>query len=90
MSLAYLRIWVSNILAKNWKKKKKKKEKKEADTIRSRNWWIFDSSLMNALRMTAGKKLSVLARLLNFSCTNKKRALMRTFIESQFVYCPLI
>ena len=31
-----------------------------------------------------GKKLSVLGRLSNFMCTNKKRILMEAFIESQF------
>ena len=34
--------------------------------------------------------MSVLARLSNFKCTNKKRVLMKAFIESQFSYCPLI
>ena len=37
----------------------------------------------------AEKKLSVLARSSSFMCTNKKRALMKVFIESQFGYCPL-
>ena len=37
-----------------------------------------------------GKKLSVLARLSNFMFTNKKKVLMKAFIESQFGYCPLI
>ena len=34
--------------------------------------------------------MSVLARLLNSICRNKKRVLMKTCIESQFGYCPLI
>ena len=38
----------------------------------------------------AGKKLFVLARLSKFMCTNKKRVLMKAFIESQFGYFPLI
>ena len=38
----------------------------------------------------SGKKLSVLAKLSSFMCTNKKRVLMKAFIESQFGYCPLI
>ena len=37
-----------------------------------------------------GKKLSVLVRLSNFIYTNKKRVLMKSFIESQFGSCPLI
>ena len=35
------------------------------------------------------KKLSVLARLSNFISLNQRRTLMKTFIESQFGYCPL-
>ena len=35
-------------------------------------------------------QLSVLVRLSNFMCTNKKRVLMKAFTESQFGYCPLI
>ena len=51
---------------------------------------MFNSSLMEILLMKAGYNLSVLAWLSNFSCTNKKRAFMRTFTESQFGYRPLI
>ena len=36
------------------------------------------------------KKLSVLARLSNFMTLNQRRTLMKTFIESQFGYCPLV
>ena len=36
------------------------------------------------------KKWSVWARLSNFMSTNKKRVLMKAFIESRFGYCPLI
>ena len=36
------------------------------------------------------KKLSVLARLSNFMSLTQRRTLMKTFIESQFGYCPLI
>ena len=45
---------------------------------------------MASLCKKAGKKLSILARLLNFMCTNKKRVLRKAFIELQFGYCPLI
>ena len=38
----------------------------------------------------AGKKLSVLARLSNFMSIKQRRVLMKSFIESQFGYCPLI
>ena len=38
----------------------------------------------------AGKKLSVLARLSNFMSVKQRHILLKTFIESQFGYCPLI
>ena len=49
----------------------------------------FDEHIPSLCRK-AGKKLSVLAILSNFMCRNKKRVLMKAFIESQFSYCPLI
>ena len=42
------------------------------------------------LLLYAVKKLSVLATLPNFVCTNKKRVLMKAFTESQIGFCPLI
>ena len=41
----------------------------------------FDEHIASLCRK-AGKKLSVLARLSNFMCTNKKRVLIKAFIES--------
>ena len=38
----------------------------------------------------AGRKLAVLARLSKFMSFKQKRILMKTFVESQFGYCPLI
>jgi len=38
----------------------------------------------------ASGKVSALARLVNILPFQKKRILMKTFIESQFNYCPLI
>ena len=49
----------------------------------------FDEHITSLCRKP-GKKLYVLARLSHFMCTNKKRVLMKAFIESQFSYCPLI
>ena len=49
----------------------------------------FDEHITSLCRK-AGKKLYVLARLSHFMCTNKKRILMKAFIESQFSYCPVI
>ena len=37
----------------------------------------------------AGRKLVVLARLSKFMSFKQKRMLMKTFVESQFGYCPL-
>ena len=37
-----------------------------------------------------GKKLSVLARVPNFMSLNQRRTVMKTFIDSQLGYCPLI
>ena len=38
----------------------------------------------------AGRKLAVLARSSKFMSFKQKRILMKTFVESQFGYCPLI
>ena len=38
----------------------------------------------------AGKKLSVLSSIIRFIPFNRKRILLKSFIESQFSYCPLI
>ena len=45
---------------------------------------------MISLRKKAGTKLAVLARLSKSMSFKQKRILMKTFIESQFEYCPLI
>ena len=45
---------------------------------------------LSSLRRKAGNKLSVLARLSNFMSFKQRRILLKTFIESQFGYCPLI
>ena len=45
---------------------------------------------MSSLCKKAGKKLSVPARLSNFITIKQRTVLMKSFIESQFGYCPLI
>ena len=74
-------------------------EKQKFGKVTSRNWYKLvveiDTTLsfdeyISSLCWKAGKKLSALARLSNFTCTNKKRVLMKVFIESQFGCCPLI
>ena len=76
--------WAKIRKAKIWENKKQKLLGVEIDGTLS-----FDEHITSLCRK-AGKKLSVLARFSNFMCTNKKRVLMKAFIESQFSYCPLI
>ena len=40
--------------------------------------------------MKTGRKLTALERLRRFLPFNKRRLLMKSFIESQFSYCPLV
>ena len=42
------------------------------------------------LRKKAGWKLSVLARLSSYITLTQRRVLMKSFIEAQFGYCPLV
>ena len=55
----------------------------------------FDSNLyfeshMTSLCKTASQKLHALVRISYYMDLNKRRNLMKTFITSQFSYCPLI
>ena len=77
-------VWAKIGKAEIWKSKKQKLL--GVETERTLN---FDEHIASLCRK-AGKKLSVLARLSNFMCTNKKRVLMKAFIKSQFSYCALI
>ena len=43
-----------------------------------------------SLSKKAGRKLSVLARLSKFISSKQERIFMKTSVESQFGYCPLI
>ena len=49
----------------------------------------FDDHVISLCKK-AGRKLAVLARLSKFMSFKQKRILMKTFVESQFGYCPLI
>ena len=80
----YENIWTNIGKTKIWKSKKQKRLDVEIDRTLS-----FDEYI-TSLCKKAGKKLSVLTKLSNFMCTNKKRVLMKSFIGSQFGYCPLI
>ena len=48
----------------------------------------FDEYLISLCKK-AGKKLNVLARLAKFLSLEQRKLLMKSFIESQFGYCPL-
>ena len=45
---------------------------------------------VSSLCQKAGKKLSALARLSNLMKFEQRRVLMKSFIEAQFGYCPLV
>ena len=77
-------IWARTGQTKIWENRKQKLLGVEIDS--TLNFDLYVSSLCKK----AGKKFSVLARLPNFMSLNKRRTLMKTFIESQFGYCPLI
>ena len=49
----------------------------------------FEEHLRNILAI-AGKKLTALARLSNVLNFSKFRLLLKSFVESQFAYCPLV
>ena len=56
---------------------------------------LIDSELsfdqhISSICSKASKKLHVLGRIATFMTFNKRRALMKAFIESQFNYCALI
>ena len=53
------------------------------------NKLTFDKHINN-LCLKASPKLNALCRVSSFVSTNKKRLVMKTFISSQFSYCPLI
>ena len=44
---------------------------------------------VNTLCKKAGRKLSALSRISNYISFEKKRILLKAFVESQFGYCPL-
>ena len=49
----------------------------------------FDNHVL-AICSKAGRKLSALRRIVPYLSFNKKRTLLKSFVESQFNYCPLI
>ena len=49
----------------------------------------FRRNILKQCRKTA-RKLSALTRIFKFKSLERRRVLMKSFIESQFVYCPLV
>ena len=49
----------------------------------------FEEQIVNQCKK-AGQKLSAFARVCNILNQERRRTLMKAFIESQFGYCPLI
>ena len=82
------REFFTKILGKKIEKTKiwesKKQKLSGVETCRTLS---FDECIASLCKK-AGKKLSILARLTNFMCKNKKRVFMKAFIESQFGYLP--
>ena len=48
----------------------------------------FDKHVLN-INKKANSKFSALSRMTKFMIFQKKRTLYKTFVESQFKYCPL-
>ena len=48
----------------------------------------FDECILSQCKK-AGRKLIVLVRICKFMTTERRRILMKAFVESQFSYCPL-
>ena len=80
----YENVWVKIGDEKNWESAKQKLIGMEIG--RNLN---FDDHLISLCKK-AGRKLAVLARLSMFMSFKQKRVLLKTFVESQFGYCPLI
>ena len=80
----YENVWVKMGDEKIWESAKQKLLGMEIG--RNLN---FDDQVISLCK-NAGRKLAVLARLSKFMSFKQKRIVMKTFVESQFGYCPLI
>ena len=80
----YENVWVKMGDEKIWESAKQKLLGMEIG--RNLN---FDDHVISLCKK-AGRKLTVLARLFKFMSFKQKRILMKTFVESQLGYCPLI
>ena len=79
----YETVWAKIGATKIWESDKQKLLGVVIDRNLNFDEYVFD------LCKKAGRKLSVLARLTNYMSFEKKRILLKAFVESQFGYCPL-
>ena len=77
-------IWANIGQTKIWENRKQKL----LGIIINRNL-RFDEYVLNQCER-AGRKLSALTRICKFMTLERRRTLMKSFIESQFGYCPLV
>ena len=77
-------IWANIGQTKIWESRKQKL----LGIIIDRNL-RFDEYVLNQCKK-AGRKLSALTRICKFMSLERRRTLMKSFIESQFGYCPLV
>ena len=77
-------IWAKIGDARIWKSNKQKLLGVHKDKTLS-----FDKHVSNLCKK-AGRKLSVLASLSSYMTLTHRRVLMKSFIEAQFGYCPLV
>ena len=66
----------------------KKRQQKLLGVTISKNL-KFKEHILNQCKI-AGKKLSALGRVCHILSLERRRSLMKAFIESQFGYCPLV
>ena len=77
-------VWANKIgETKIWESNKQKLLGVVIDRNLNFDKYVFD------LCKKAGRKLSVLARLSNYMSFEKRKILLKAFLESQFGYCPL-
>ena len=79
----YELLWANIGSSKIWESEKQKL----LGTVIDRNL-RFDEYILSQCKK-AGRKLSVLARICKFMTIERRRMLMKAFIESQLGYCPL-
>ena len=80
----HVMIWANIGQTKIWESRKQKL----LGIIVDRNL-LFDEYVLNQCKK-AGRKLSASTRICKFMSFERRRTLMKSFIESQFGYCPLV